>query len=716
MASKSGSDIQILVDVLGGGSISGESGKRIQHQIEQIISRVNKGDAVKLKLKTDDADLLSRITSAVNQINGSGRLVLKFASNNADLQKTLLGTPFKLQIDTTDIQKQINDAIANMTPSSLPFSFTGGSGFSDEEKAIAKIANLRSQIAKRKEDLLGLRSGTAEAKELNRQITELEGKIGVIRSAYSLTHNGAILSVTAPFNEPQYINADQSRYQRAAASKDAFDGMKQEAQQAEVQVNNLFNALRKATNAEKALPEWKEAWSAAASYMQKSVKLTGKSHLFDASKAADQLAEFKELDALLPKVTAKREKYNKAKTKNTPQPNSSRKSQQELDLENIIKLEKKWTSLETKRINVTHRRGNQFEAASVSTTATDAGKELQDAKNAYLKNYGISQADLDDEIAKNEQLLSLRNKLANAEGAALDRKDRLLQNEALSWDKVTDKVLGYWAANKDVLAQSPDIFNRVNQLSEALLSADPANAVAQITDFNGDNLSNDPKSILTYLYKIQQQAIKTGSDTETMGQKITRVFKEKFGYGVMAAAAAAARRSISQLYTNVVELEDAMAQMKIVTGASTNALKEYSEGAADAAKATGRTMTEIMASSTEYARLGYNLEESLKLSETTAKLSNVADIDTAEATSAMTAILKGFRLEARDAEMVGDMMTEVANKYAIDAGELGAALERGGASLAAANNTLAESMALMAAGNAAIQNAETVGKQHCPAA
>lgn len=404
----------------------------------------------------------------------------------------------------------------------------------------------------------------------------------------------------------------------------------------------------------------------------------------------------------------------KQNTNNPPGPNpknpqKGKKSQQELDLERIIKLEKQWTSLETKRVNTTNRRGNQAEAAAAEKASIDAGNALKDAKDAYLKNYGISQADLDDEIAKSEQLLALRNKLANVEGAALDRKDKLLQNEALSWDKVTDRVLDYWTVNKDVLAQSPDIFNRVKQLSDALLSDDPTNAVAQIVDFNGGNLSNDPKSILNYLYQIQQQAIKTGSATETMGQKITRVFKEKFGYGVMAAAAASARKAISQLYTNVVELEDAMAQMKIVTGASTKALKEYSEGAADAAKATGRTMTEIMASSTEYARLGYNLEESLKLSETTAKLSNVADIDTAEATSAMTAILKGFRLEARDAEMVGDMMTEVANKYAIDAGELGAALERGGASLAAANNTLAESMALMAAGNAAIQNAETVG-------
>lgn len=706
MASKSGSDIQIIVDVLGGGSISGESGKRIQHQIEQIISSVNQSDAVKLKFKTDDAGLLSRITSVVNQINGSGRLVLKFASNNADLQKTLLGTPFKLQIDTIDIQKQISDAIANMAPSSLPLSFTGGSGFSDEEKAIAKIANLRSQIAKRKEDLLGLRSGTAEAKELNRQITELEGKIGVIRSAYSLTHNGAILSVTAPFNEPQYINADQSRHQREAASKDAFDGMKQEAQQAEVQVNNLFNALRKATNAEKALPEWKEAWSAAASYMQKSVKLTGKSHLFDASKAADQLAEFKELDSLLPKVTAKREKYNKAKTKNTPQPKPSRKSQQELDLENIIKLQKERYRLETQYQTKLYRRGNDKEKNAVLQQRNEAvgfDSGLAQAKRDYIKNYGADS--LKDAIRDNEQLVTARKHLAVATQAAIDRSTKLEQTENTSFDKIAVRAQEYFDKYGNVFAKNADLYKEYVEF------------LGKINDKDVDkNFAEGPKQANAAYMDLVQRIEDAHAAQETLGQKITRVFKDKFGYGVMAGAAASARKAISQLYTNVVELEDAMAQMKIVTGASAKALKEYSEGAADAAKATGRTMTEIMASSTEYARLGYNLEESLKLSETTAKLSNVADIDTAEATSAMTAILKGFRLEASDAEMVGDMMTEVANKYAIDAGELGAALERGGASLAAANNTLAESMALMAAGNAAIQNAEIVGKQHCPAA
>lgn len=387
-------------------------------------------------------------------------------------------------------------------------------------------------------------------------------------------------------------------------------------------------------------------------------------------------------------------------------PAKGQKSQQQLDLENIIKLQKEQLRLETQYQAKLHRRGNDNEKTKVEEQLKkmkDPQGELAQAEAIYIATYG--QVDFDKAIKDNEQLVIARKHLEVATQAAIDRSEKLKQTENTSFDKIAVRAQEYFDKYGTVFAKNTKLYKEY------------VDFLGKINDKDVDkNFAEGPKQANAAYMDLVQRIEDAHAAQETLGQKITRVFKDKFGYGVMAAAADAARRSISQLYTNVVELEDAMAQMKIVTGASTKALKEYSEGAADAAKATGRTMTEIMASSTEYARLGYNLEESLKLSETTAKLSNVADIDTAEATSAMTAILKGFRLEARDAEMVGDMMTEVANKYAIDAGELGAALERGGASLAAANNTLAESMALMAAGNAAIQNAETVGKQHCPAA
>ncbi|MDD6530600.1 MAG: phage tail tape measure protein [Prevotella copri] len=211
------------------------------------------------------------------------------------------------------------------------------------------------------------------------------------------------------------------------------------------------------------------------------------------------------------------------------------------------------------------------------------------------------------------------------------------------------------------------------------------------------------------LEKYKNEAYAAGYATEAFGQKIARVFKQKIGYGIMAAAAMKARQALRQLYTNVVEMDKAMTQLRIVTNDTDAACSRFAANAAKAAKSIGASVTDIMTSAETYARLGYTLDESLNLSATTAQLANVAATDAETATSFMTAILKGFRKNASDAEGIGDMLTLVGKKYAISAEELGAALERGGASMAAANNTLEESIALLAAGNAAVQNAETVG-------
>ena len=152
-----------------------------------------------------------------------------------------------------------------------------------------------------------------------------------------------------------------------------------------------------------------------------------------------------------------------------------------------------------------------------------------------------------------------------------------------------------------------------------------------------------------------------------------------------------------------------MTQLRIVTNDTDAAYTRFATNTAKAAKSIGASVTDIMKSAETYARLGYTLDESLNLSKTTAQLANVAATDSDTATTFMTAILKGFNKNASDAESIGDMLTLVGKKYAISAEELGAALERGGASMAAANNTLEESIALLAAGNAAVQNADSVG-------
>jgi len=73
------------------------------------------------------------------------------------------------------------------------------------------------------------------------------------------------------------------------------------------------------------------------------------------------------------------------------------------------------------------------------------------------------------------------------------------------------------------------------------------------------------------------------------------------------------------------------------------------------------------------------------------------DLSVEDATSSLVSTLQGFQLAADQSERIVDKFNEVGNNYAIEAKGIGAALQRAGASLNAANNTLAESIGLITA-------------------
>lgn len=198
-------------------------------------------------------------------------------------------------------------------------------------------------------------------------------------------------------------------------------------------------------------------------------------------------------------------------------------------------------------------------------------------------------------------------------------------------------------------------------------------------------------------------------ETQSLGAYIGGALKNRLKYlvgmGVWSAALAVLRKVIS----SAREIDKHMVNLRIITQQTDAAYEAFGERAAAVAVKIGRSISDVVSSAETWARLGYSLDESATLAGATGVFANVADVSESEATSALTSVLKAYDYEAGDAMHIVDILTQVGQKYAISASELGTALEKGGAALATANNSLEESVALMAAGNAAVQNADTVG-------
>ena len=94
MAAGSNADIELLAGLQGGGSIAGASGRRIQHELENIINRINKNPAgVKITLSKNGESLLKQdIAKAVESVKiESFNTTAAVAKLKTDIQAALAG-------------------------------------------------------------------------------------------------------------------------------------------------------------------------------------------------------------------------------------------------------------------------------------------------------------------------------------------------------------------------------------------------------------------------------------------------------------------------------------------------------------------------------------------------------------------------------------------------------------------------------------------------
>lgn len=165
-----------------------------------------------------------------------------------------------------------------------------------------------------------------------------------------------------------------------------------------------------------------------------------------------------------------------------------------------------------------------------------------------------------------------------------------------------------------------------------------------------------------------------------------------------------------QMVQAVRDINAAQIELKKVTDASDMQLAQYWDEAAASAEKYGAKINEVINSTADWQRLGYNLEDSKVLSDATTLMQRIGDNMTQQSSSeGLISTLQGFQLEAEEVNRIVDEVNEVANTQPIDTAGIFAGLQRSASSMSAANNTLEETIALITAGNAVMQDPDRVG-------
>lgn len=184
-----------------------------------------------------------------------------------------------------------------------------------------------------------------------------------------------------------------------------------------------------------------------------------------------------------------------------------------------------------------------------------------------------------------------------------------------------------------------------------------------------------------------------------MGQEVTKLSKYLISMGGIDVV----WQGFQQGIESIKEMDAAMTELKKVTSDTSDVYATVEKDMYATGKDIGRDAVELTKSTADWARLGYNTQDSEKMSKWTGILMNVSEFEQVDdATNALISIMQGFDKGADDVENVVDVLNNIGNKEPISSDEIASSLQRSASALKAGGNTYEQAVALT-----------TVGKYSC---
>ena len=314
---------------------------------------------------------------------------------------------------------------------------------------------------------------------------------------------------------------------------------------------------------------------------------------------------------------------------------------------------------------------------------------------------------------------ALQEKAKAAAGAAKEQEaasakaERAAEREAKASQNAAVREL-------NMRKQSANLQNRVqnyinnNSRAYSMFGAQLDKIMGEISnlgDLSGDDLRQKLSEISAEFANIQTAASAAGASGQTFFQKLKSGYERFGGWALITKSFMAAINLFKQMVGAVKELDAAMTELKKVTDLTASGYQQFYSQAAAAAKSVGASVSDTINATADFARLGYNVPDALRLAEAGLMYKNVGDgiNDVSQATESLISTIKAFDLSAEDAMMVVDEFNEVGNNFAISSTGIGDALVRSASALHGAGNSLEESIGLITAANAIVQNPDSVG-------
>lgn len=370
-------------------------------------------------------------------------------------------------------------------------------------------------------------------------------------------------------------------------------------------------------------------------------------------------------------------------------------------------------------ISSTARQKKINDMADAIQRLRNSSKGSEVANNTEFKKYAFGGTTMNSDSGA---LHGLDERLKTLKASVNDPAEFVKQLQALETElgNVSQKLTDYKKSFQESTSTTKESTNlrnlvtTINKYEETLNNLDKRQDLKKrLYDIrDAAEAQSKPFSVLSNEFsELKIDMENAGIAAETLGQKLSRLFKEHFQTAIAMAGVAMVKQGLREVYDNVLELDTAVTELKKVSKMTGDEMNEYLDRTATNARELGANISDLVSSTADWKRLGYTDKDSEELARVSALMANVGDqIDNATtASSYLISTMQGFGLVADDAEHLLDCMNQIANTEPVSMNDLGIIMQKSSAAMSAAGNTYQETLSLAAAVNGVLQDSEASG-------
>lgn len=566
----------------------------------------------------------------------------------------------KIELDIKDLQKQLIDADKKIDK------------FANEDRKVKldiDTKTLESAIQKLDKMLDSLGKGTGDFKQfenLSKELSSIVSEVQSLSKAFGkVDDSGAKTLLSSIQNIDKSLSELSQNILNVNKNMSNMGGNTNDAVK---QVENITNESKKATSALEDVAKAQE-------------KVNGQKTNISSASTEFATNSIKEENNVLEQNTQKVKENTQAKEQNANV--------------NLNKYDKRLDSYNGKvdKYQATIDRFN--DGGWTSKTYLENVQAVRDAVKQY--------ATLLDNIKTNQNGIASDEDIRN-----LDKYEKKIKDTIATVTNMSAAEKGYnFVSGQKELDKIHKLLNENSKMS----SEAKAKIKAYYAEIESGNPSMSLDKIHGEILKIYNAEVEAGRAGRTLFDTL-----KNSGFHQIAAQMAGmvgvydVINVIKQAASTVTELNTQITELAKVSEQSSKQIYADFDSYADIAKEVRGIISDTIAATADWSKNGYSIPDAKQLAEISQLYKNVGDgIDIDTANESLISTLKGFQLEADQAEHIVDVFNEVSNNEAISSGGIGEALQRSAASFNAASTSLEKSVSLVTATNSVLQNPEKVG-------